>query len=197
MKNCCYYRMISRTCIYGDFTKMRAYFFTNMYLSSIQQGIQPLHVVGDMFVKYNEMNRLAASYQGSEPTTMQWDILMRWAREHKTVICLNAGYSQEIHDLVKILESPDNPFPWAYFNEGNDALDGALTSVGIILPEEVYGLAAGLRDKEKGPMIGPCIDGQIMVYPYVARGKYGDCVAPVTPWMLEFAEKMNTYGMAK
>ena len=31
---------------------MRAYFWGNMYLSSIQQGIQAAHVVTEMFAKY-------------------------------------------------------------------------------------------------------------------------------------------------
>lgn len=114
---------------------MRAYFFTNMYLSSIQQGIQPLHVLAEMYNKYV-----------SPDPGPEYFILDRWARDHKTVICLNAGYSDEIRKLIALFEDPRNPFPWAFFREGNDALDGALTSVGIVLPEEVYTLAKDFRE---------------------------------------------------
>ena len=42
---------------------MRAYFFGNMYLSSIQQGIQAAHCLGEMFLKYDadKVHRASAS----------------------------------------------------------------------------------------------------------------------------------------
>ena len=58
---------------------MRAYFFGNLYMSSIQQGIQAAHAVADMFIKYSNEN---------EPN---YHPLREWATDHKTMILLNAG----------------------------------------------------------------------------------------------------------
>ena len=156
---------------------MRAYFFTNMYLSSIQQGIQPLHVISEMFVKY----------VGPDPG-QEYFILDKWARDHKTVICLNAGYSEEIGILMRFFSHPDNPFPWASFNEGKDALDGALTSVGIILPEEIYNAAKNLRGPSlQTPVCDIYHDPEFQVW-----GEYKP-----SAWEREMAERLNNYGLAK
>ena len=111
---------------------MRAYFLTNMYLSSIQNGIQPAHCLGNMFVKYrntaiNEMN----------PQDKR-DSLYDWAENHKTMIVLNGGYSSVIRDLCLFLSDDQNPYPWDYFCESEEALDKALTCAGIVLPERIY-----------------------------------------------------------
>jgi len=102
---------------------MRAYFFSNMYLSSLQNGLQTAHVVAEMFVKY----------------TGAVDIyLQNWARNHKTIIILNGGYSSNLLQLCDLFSDPQNPYPWANFNEEQSALNGAATCVGIILPEKIY-----------------------------------------------------------
>lgn len=100
---------------------MRAYFFGNMYLSSIQQGIQSAHVVHQMFV--------------SDPEN---EMLWEWATNHKTMVLLNGGFGENLHNFRHLFSSSANPYPWAGFFEEPAALDGALTSVGIIVPEKVY-----------------------------------------------------------
>lgn len=104
---------------------MRAYFFGNMYLSSIQQGIQAAHVVHDMFVTYQVESERKQK-------------LFNWATNHKTMILLNAGYSSEIFALSAFFRTEDNPYPWSNFYEDPDALNSAITSVGIILPAKIY-----------------------------------------------------------
>lgn len=111
---------------------MRAYFFGNLYLSSIQQGIQALHATTDMFIKYRHQDDFNSQ-------------LFEWAGDHKTTIMLNAGYSSEIRNLEDFFSSPGNIFPFCSFYEEEDALDGALTTIGIILPERIYKLSAMLR----------------------------------------------------
>jgi len=111
---------------------MRAYFFGNMYLSPIQQGIQAAHVTHELFLKYGIDSQL-----------------FDWAHDHKTMILLNGGYSVNLRDLMTLFDTHKNPYPWAHFNEGDDSLDGALTSVGIILPERIYVTAAAMRDDEE------------------------------------------------
>lgn len=152
---------------------MRAYFFGNMYLSSIQQGIQAAHVVAEMFVKYTNAKR---ELLGVEPN--QLHILNHWASEHKTMVLLNAGYGQEIHNLIDVFNNPANPLPWAAFNEGEDALDGALTCIGIILPEEFYEAAKELRTMDANSP-SPFLDKL------------------ETVWERDFAARLNNYGLAR
>lgn len=120
---------------------MRAYFFGNLYLSSIQQGLQSAHVLAEMYTKY----------VGPDPYS-QYFVLDEWAREHKTIIILNAGYSEEIRFLSERFATQEK-YPWASFNEGQDALDGALTCIGIVLPEHVYEGSAKIRELGKGETI--------------------------------------------
>lgn len=115
----------------------RAYFFGNMYLSPIQQGIQALHVVGDMSIKY--------PYNHSCKETNDY---MNWADNYKTVVLLNGGMESDLKDIVSFFDNQDNPFSWDYFEESQDALNGALTSVGIILPERIYVNAKTMRSND-------------------------------------------------
>ena len=113
---------------------MRAYFFGNMYLSSIQQGIQAAHVVAEMF-------RIEDDGDDEGPRK----ILHEWADDHQTMVLLNAGYSEEIRKLAELFNMGDNPYPWATFAESEEALDNALTCIGIILPVKIYETARMLR----------------------------------------------------
>ena len=115
---------------------MRAYFFGNMYLSSIQQGIQAAHAVHDMFVRYPTREHGGGNYL--------WD----WATDHKTMILLNGGYADTIKELVNFFNNSDNPYPFAAFHEEEASLNGALTTVGIVLPEKIYHIASMIRNGE-------------------------------------------------
>lgn len=102
--------------------KTRAYFFGNMYLSQIQHGIQAAHVVTEMFTQFK-------SYKYSP-------MLTQWAEQDKTMILLNGGPTPLMYETLELMKNPHNHYPWACFYE--PFLDDALTSIGIILPEEVY-----------------------------------------------------------
>lgn len=108
---------------------MRAYYFGNMYLSSIQQGIQALHATTQIMVKY---------LRTESPQSDQFNMYFEWAKNHSTVVLCNAGFGSEIRSLVDFFSAQENPYPFAPFYEDYNALDGALTSVGIILPEHIY-----------------------------------------------------------
>lgn len=151
---------------------MRAYFFGNMYFSSIQQGIQSAHCLAEMFTKY-KMN-------GAESTfpTSQNEILHEWARHHKTMILLNGGFADELRSLIEMFSSKENPLPWAYFNESKEAVDNALTCVGIILPEAIYFSSKLIKDNSS------------LVDPYLPDYQ-------LDPWELELATRLNNYGLAK
>jgi peptidyl-tRNA hydrolase len=104
------------------------YFLGNMYISQIQHGIQAAHVIAEMFTKYKNTSSIES------------EILDDWARKYKTIIVLNGGYQSELESaLIKIQNSSVlRKLPYAYFREEQTALNGALTCVGIVLPEIFY-----------------------------------------------------------
>lgn len=170
---------------------MRAYFFGNMYLSSIQQGIQAAHAVAAMYTKY-----LPLPHRQDPGDVFSYDdeaaYLTDWAENHETMILLNAGYSSTIHELCEFFQSMDNPYPWSAFYEGKDALDGALTTVGIILPEDIYEGAAVLRNVR--------ITAEILREEGLVTLNYGKAdertIYP-TKWQAELMGKLNQFGLAK
>ncbi len=125
---------------------MRAYFFGNMYLSSIQQGIQAQHCTVEMFLKYTVHSKSSSDFIGEH----QRDMLYDWARGHKTTILLNGGDTEALYDIEELIHNDENPYPRTSFLESYIALNNTLTCVGIILPERVYigaeKLRIGIRD---------------------------------------------------
>lgn len=120
---------------------MRGYFFTNMYLSAIQKGIQPAHCLGEMSLRYLPKK------------TKKSSMLKSWLKNHKTMIVLDGGFSSHMEEVASFFKRSANPYPWAQFHEGVEELNGALTCVGIILPEKVYAASSAYRvalgDEEK------------------------------------------------
>ncbi len=157
---------------------MRAYFFGNMYLSSIQQGIQAQHTTAELFIKY----------RGEDEFTPQTtSFLYEWARNHKTSILLNGGYSENLYYLSAILATPENPYPWASFKESKEALDGALTCVGIVLPARIYETAAAIRDNAE-------LDEVIRQYGEWAPEE--GMTYEISKWEYELCLELNKYGLA-
>lgn len=106
--------------------ELRAYHFQIMYLQGIHAGIQTQHCTVEMFLNYEGLC--------SKPARL----LDRWARDHKTTIVLNGGYASSLSSLVDLLDKEGNPYPWGYFRESKEALNGCITNVGIILPKYIY-----------------------------------------------------------
>ena len=103
---------------------MRFYAAGNMYLSSIQQGIQAFHCLGEM-----------VSNRGAEIGMVD-----EWLHNHKTLICLNGGNNAKLEDTWEFLNDPQNVYPYAKFHEDEQSMGGMLTCVGIIVPKEIYGI---------------------------------------------------------
>ena len=181
---------------------MRAYFFTNMYLSSLQQGLQSAHVVGDMYSKYMSMND---DYAWIDKPELR--MLHEWSKQHKTIIILNAGYSEAIRDLAGFFEKANTNFtmdvvgektikyPWATFHEGEDALDGALTAVGMILPERIYDTAQEKRETRAEWTKADDDSWMLMYYFGGVRmfGQYQD----ITEWEKDLIDRISEFGLAK
>lgn len=110
-------------------TEYRAYFFGNMYLSPIQQGIQAAHVVAEMSISV-----------GNSHETSRIEKYKEWAKNHKTMILLNGGYQSRLQEVYNEIVQLNGALqlPVAKFHEEKDSLNGALTSVGVILPNFIY-----------------------------------------------------------
>ena len=120
---------------------MRAYFWGNMYLSSIQQGIQSLHCLSEMYIKYSSpdiVKEVGALGGDLSKTYACFDMLYDWAANHKTVVVLNAGEKSALLKIVELVKDERNPYAFAWWSESDDSLNGCLTNVGIILPERMY-----------------------------------------------------------
>lgn len=119
---------------------MRLYTFTNFYLSSIQNGIQPAHLIGELFIKYRPG-------QVGNDVRDQQDSLYDWAANHKTMICLNGGNLSSIQAIADQLDVIGSALslPTANFHEDKESLGGIMTCTGIIVPERIYEMAASMR----------------------------------------------------
>lgn len=113
---------------------MRYYTFTNFMLSSIQQGIQPAHCIADTFIKYADESRQQA-------------VLLDWATNYKTMICLNGGNAAGIREVyAKFEELCDTlQLPYCMFCEDEQSLDSTMTCCGLVVPAYIYDAAAVLR----------------------------------------------------
>lgn len=116
---------------------MRFYGIANMYMcSGIHSGIQCGHAMGEIFNKYARRQTYADLEDATDSKLhdMVWD----WSLNHKTWMVLNGGYASNLRRIIDIFKAHNHNFPWAKFHEDPDALDGALTAIGIILPDWIY-----------------------------------------------------------
>ena len=97
-------------------------------MSQLQLGLQTAHCVAEMALQKNEMFEI-------------------WAKMHKTIVILNGGNCESLKNLREYLIHPMNLFPYASFEEDEASLNGAITSVGIILPEGIYEAARLVRNR--------------------------------------------------
>ena len=175
---------------------MRAQYFGNMYLSSIQQGIQAAHATHEMFTRYTHTI-------SGEKTQMLYD----WAENHKTMILLNGGYMETIQDLVWFFSHDENPYPWSKFREGEDSLGGILTTVGIILPERIYLTAAAVRSERPWTATGTIREtleqhGCFTVGPGNDLGFDVPCdqdqlTIEISKWEYDLINRLNQFGLAR
>lgn len=128
---------------------MRLYSWVNMYLEGIHAGIQTAHVQAEIHSKYQLLmeDQVQAVIRGDyfeslhdNQLRQKLDMYNEWERNHKVIQVYNGGYSSSLRQRIRDLEVYASHFnlPFAYFHEGQDALDGALTAVGIIVPEKLY-----------------------------------------------------------
>lgn len=114
---------------------MRAYFFTNMYLSPIQKGIQTAHATTELFVKYDRRTSLG-------------EALYEWAGFHKTMIVVDGGAQGDMRQTYDtIINTVGHIHPHSSFFEDTYSLNGAFTAFAIVLPAQIYDTATALREE--------------------------------------------------
>lgn len=120
-------------------TRLRFYSFTNFYLNSISQGIQPAHVIG----------RMAHFYR--KRSTPEAELFYDWCNEesglNETMICLNGGMAADVAEAYfkfePILHKAGIPAMIFYeeprsFGLGDMERTKFPTSWACILPEALY-----------------------------------------------------------
>jgi hypothetical protein len=111
---------------------MRLYAYTNMYTEGIHAGIQTAHALGELNTKYADLE----TPEGARAHIK----LLDWQKNHKTIYIYNGGLADMLWSRYKALREFANKFelPIARFYESKEALNGALTCVAIVVPEQYY-----------------------------------------------------------
>ncbi len=113
---------------------MRFYSFTNLYTPGIHAGIQTAHAIHEMISKYYPRAGESAAVD------QKIEVLNDWLVNHKTIIVLNGGYHDNLNRIYRELTqiSADLGLPLIRWRESREALNGATTAVGIVVPPLVY-----------------------------------------------------------
>lgn len=104
---------------------LRMYCVVNQYITGIHAGIQSAHAIHEMFRRYPQRSSLAGN------------ILWNWAEVDKTIIVLEGGYQSRLNQFLDTAAECSS-YPLSWFNESEEALNGARTAVAIVLPEYMY-----------------------------------------------------------
>jgi len=167
--------------------ELRLYSFTNFYLSSIQQGIQPAHAQNELM--------MAASL-GEQPNS---DLLYEWASDWKTMICLNGGDFAGVNEWCGFLSHSANPYPFAPFFEEVGAIGPIeiMTSVAVVLPAKIFETAGLLRRRVLPEGVSYVHDKLLGEHRFTYNED--NVVRDVTfsQWEYELMQRLNECGLAK
>ena len=112
--------------------ELRAYSFSNRYLSSFQQGNQTAHSRDECVIKY------IVNPYGKEVNQKAKEMYVDWLVNYKVGIVLNGGDHESLTELYEFLSSVEHDFPFEQFHESGGALRGSLTNITIVLPERIF-----------------------------------------------------------
>lgn len=115
--------------------ELRLYSFVNHYLASggPHAGIQTGHAAVDLTRKYTN------AFADVSPNDVE--MIVEWADNHKTFIVLNGGMHVEMLRVKKLVE--ESGFPFSVFHESEEALNGIMTTVAVVLPEQIFNMQRG------------------------------------------------------
>lgn len=100
----------------------RLYSFAHSWLSGIQKGIQTQHATTELLVG----------------PMKKWKAVQLWATEDKTTIVLEGGGTKRLEEIM--FKLADSPFPSAHFCEDQESLNGSITAVVFVVPEDFWSL---------------------------------------------------------
>ena len=153
---------------------MRCYHLCNMYISGLMAGLQSAHTQHELAIKYlastpyrnlagdESMNEYGARLDDFHDAKASY---IDWANNHKTLILLNGGMMSHLLEIEAFLAENKHILAWASFREEEDALNGALTNVGLVLPEYMYAFSRQVLAFVDGG------DGFAKVYLGVSQGQ--------------------------
>lgn len=127
----------------------RCYHINNFYLGGIHAGIQSAHAQHELAMKYLSPDAAAPKTLFNAPAAAAY---VEWATNHKTIIVLNGGMQSDLRSWVGLLSTTTHPHAWAEFEEAEEALNGALTNIALVLPEYVYAYASEVTKALNAPM---------------------------------------------
>lgn len=130
----------------------RCYHLNNMYLAAVHAGLQSAHAQHELAIKYLDSSESLAETPIHEPAKAGY---LEWAKNHKTIIVLNGGMQSNLLEWETMLASAPHPYAWASFRESEEALNGALTNIALVLPEKIYSYAKEVTRADNAPM-GVC-----------------------------------------
>lgn len=114
---------------------MRFYGIGNMYLSSIQQGIQAAHVIANISanILHSDANK----------NTL---IFKEWAANFKTIVLLNGGGCRDIETVYSQIFARTGLPSAAFFED--ETLNYSCTAAGIIVPTAIVRMIELIRTGE-------------------------------------------------
>lgn len=103
--------------------KTRCYIFSHAILGSIHKGVQSAHCVAEICKNKDSLTK-------------------QWQNKDKTLILLNGGFTSELEETKKEIETlfKESDIPFASFNEDHKTAAGMLTATGFILPIREYNM---------------------------------------------------------
>lgn len=114
-------------------------FVAGHYLSPMQAGLQTGHAISEMHVYHRPHAQL------EQPVSSLYDVYDTWARDHKTIIILNAGNHAGVLDawnqadmFTDKLGELNIWLPSVVFHEDEQSMNKMATACGIIVPDQFY-----------------------------------------------------------
>lgn len=137
---------------------MRLYsFVVGLYLSELQKGLQTGHCVSEY----------TAAAEALKFDTEQFDQVVDWSKNHKTIIILNAhtvGGVKRVYEKLDVLARKLG-LPYNIFHEDEESLGGIPTATSVIVPAEYYQVERAVRTDGRYDWVHTDTDGIIRYYP--------------------------------
>lgn len=113
----------------------KLYIFVNGVLSSAQIAVQAAHVAESICKEYVNKNEYYDT----------------WSNNHKTMVLLSVKNNKELKEALSVIRQYsskiDNNIPHQWFIEDEDTLGGLMTSVAVVISEELTEFINSLKGR--------------------------------------------------